>query len=306
MKQTLIMKITKIIEKDDLLRADIYVTEILDTYSRSQVKKLFTEGKITINGEIIKPSYKLKEGDVIEIIDDTKPFIIEPVNLNLEILYEDDEVLVVNKPKGLNVHPSISNHEISLVSFLLYHTKNLSYKGGMDRPGIVHRIDKDTSGLLVVAKTDFAYDHLVNQFKNRKTKRIYQTICYNPFSENSGTINAPITRDPNNRTKMAVNPEGKQATTHFKVIKQSDKFSYLECQLETGRTHQIRVHMAYIGHPLVGDTTYGPKKNPIVKDGQALHARLIGFYHPITNQFLEFEVDPTESFFNTLTLLDLN
>jgi len=300
------MKITTTIEKDDISRADIYVTEVLDSYSRSQVKKLFTEGNITINNTPIKPSYKLKEGDVLQIIDNIEPFKIEAVNLNLEIVYEDDHVLVVNKPKGLNVHPSVSNHDTSLVSFLLYHTKNLSYKGGPDRPGIVHRIDKDTSGLLVVAKTDQAYDALVDQFKQKKTKRIYQAICYNPFTEASGTINAPISRDLNNRTKMAVNPEGKHATTHFKVIKQNAQFSYLECELETGRTHQIRVHMAYINHPLVGDTTYGPKKNPLIHDGQALHARLIGFYHPVTHEFLEFEVEPTESFTSTLNLLNLN
>ncbi len=297
------IKTIKITENEET-RADLFITTYLENISRSQVKRLFDLKRITVNGSLIKPSYKLKENDLLEIrlIDDETT--INPINLNLEIVYEDDDIIVINKPKNLNVHPSISAKEPSVVHHLLYHTKNLSTKGGTDRPGIVHRLDKQTSGLMVVAKNDFSYDHLVNQFKSRTVKRLYEAVCYHPFTEQSGTINAPIGRDKINRVKMAVTPIGKEAITEFKVLNQNETFAHLMCNLKTGRTHQIRVHLAYIKHPIVGDLVYG-KKKALVKTGQALHAKKLEFIHPSLNKKVRFQAPIPKDFRDVLILLNL-
>lgn len=290
-----------IIDEDHALRIDVFLTERLEHYSRSQIKKLFDAHKVLINNFPIKPSYKLKEGDIVDVDVSFDSYVIEPMDLGVEIVYEDEDVLVVNKPKGMLIHPSISSNHVSLVNHLLFHTKHLSTSGGQDRPGIVHRLDKDTSGLLVVAKNNLAHESLANQFRLRQTKKIYECICFHPFVEESGTIDAPIGRDPFVKTKMSVNEEGKLATTHFKVITQNSEYAHLEVSIVTGRTHQIRVHLSYITHPILGDTVYGSRKQPLY-DGQILHARTLGFTHPKTGQYLEFSAPIPAYFKEALTL----
>jgi len=280
----------------------VFVSQVLSDISRSKIKKMITSSNVLVNNNTVKPSYLLKEDDVLEIIVPDETNELQPVNLNLEILYEDSELLVVYKPAGLIVHPSISNNDVALVNHLLYHTKKLSLKGGSDRPGIVHRLDKDTSGLLVVAKTDLAYDFLVNQFKNRTLKRQYLAIVEGSFSETSGTIDAPIIRD---KVKMIVSPSGKQAITHFEVINQNENYSYLKCFLETGRTHQIRVHLAYINHPIVADATYGNNKN-FKNYTHLLHAEKLEFIHPLTKKVMKFTKKPPKEFLEVLVKVGLS
>lgn len=257
-------------------------------YSRTQVQRLIELENILVNG-LAKPSnYRVRINDKIEI---TKPepvtYEVEPVNLNLNIVYEDEYVAVVDKPSGIAVHPANTIHEPTLVHGLMYQIKDLSGIGGVMRPGIVHRIDKDTSGLLMVAKNDIAHDSLVKQLRDKTVVRKYIALVYGNFDHVVGKIDAPIGRDKDGRLRMAVVADGKNAVTHFRVLERFEGFSLIECRLETGRTHQIRVHMAYIGHPLVGDPLYGPKK--IIGDhGQFLHAQIIGFNHPATNKYLEF------------------
>lgn len=269
-------------------RLDKYISEQIPDLSRSRVKELIDDDKILVNGKKEKPSYKVADQDNISIeVPPKKPLNLEPENLNLDIVYEDDDVIVVNKPQGMVVHPAAGHPDHTLVNGLLYHTQELAKSPEGFRPGIVHRIDKDTSGLLMVAKNDKARESLEKQLANKTNKREYLALVHGNFESQSGVINAPIGRNPYNRKQMAVNPNGKAAVTHFTVLEQFKDYSLVKCILETGRTHQIRVHMKYIGHPLAGDPLYGPK-NTLKGKGQFLHAETLGFEQPTTGKWLEF------------------
>lgn len=283
-------------EKLSKLRLDKALTQILEGKSRSYALKCIDEGKALVNGKKKKPSYSLKLGDEItyEYLEE-QVLNLDAKDLSLEIVYEDNDVAVVNKPKGMVVHPGAGNQEDTLVHGLLYELDDLATINGVVRPGIVHRIDKDTTGLLMIAKNDMAALGLAEQLKNHSCKRRYQALVYGTFAESKGKINAPIGRDPEDRKKMAVSKMGKQAITHFTVLKRFKDFTLIECELETGRTHQIRVHMNYIGHPIVGDKVYGRRK-VIGDQGQFLHAKLIGFEHPRTHEWMEFDSELPEYF----------
>ncbi len=295
----------KIVIDDSLveIRLDKALVSILDK-SRSYALKCIEENKILVNGKKEKPSYILKIND--EILYDfleEQSLDLEAKNLELDIIYEDEDVAVVNKPKGMVVHPGAGTLDNTLVHGLLYELDDLSTINGVIRPGIVHRIDKDTTGLLMIAKNDLAAKSLTEQLKNHSCKRRYQALVYGTFVENKGKINAPISRDIDDRKKMAVNKDGKNAVTHFKVIKKFKDFTLIECELETGRTHQIRVHLNYIGHPIVGDKVYGRRK--IIGDqGQFLHAKVIGFHHPRTNEWMEFDSKLPDYFMDFLNDLE--
>ena len=284
-----------VVEDNELERIDKYLSVKTDL-SRTRIQELIDSNNITVNEKPTKANYKVKLNDLITIeVPEDEAYDIEPVNMNLDIVYEDSDVLVVNKPQGLIVHPTLSTKEKTLVNGLMYQVKDLSGINGVNRPGIVHRIDKDTSGLLMVAKNDFAHNSLVEQLKNKTTNRLYVALVYGVVEANKGRINAPIGRDKTDRKKMAVVEGGKEAITNFTVLERFDGYTLIECKLETGRTHQIRVHMKYIGHPLVGDPLYGPKK--VVGDkGQFLHAKLIGFNHPKDGRYLEFTSDIPDNF----------
>ncbi len=289
-------EVIEIVVEDNLMeRIDKYLSVKTDL-SRTRIQELIDSKNITVNEKETKANYKVKENDLILIeVPEDEAYNIEPVNMNLDIVYEDSDVLVVNKPQGLIVHPTLSTKEKTLVNGLMYQVKDLSGINGVNRPGIVHRIDKDTSGLLMVAKNDASHNSLVEQLKNKTTKRLYVALVYGVIEENKGRINAPIGRDKTDRKKMAVVEDGKPAVTNFTVLERFDGYTLVECKLETGRTHQIRVHMKYIGHPLVGDPLYGPKK--VIGDtGQFLHAKLIGFNHPKDGRYLEFTVDMPDNF----------
>lgn len=277
-------------------RLDKALVDLLEDKSRAYILKCIEEEKVSVNGKIEKPSYLLKENDLItyEPLEEKK-LSLEGQNLNLEIVYEDEDVAVVNKPKGMVVHPAAGNYENTLVHGLLYELEDLSTINGVARPGIVHRIDKDTTGLLMIAKNDIASLSLTEQLKAHTCKRTYQALVYGIIQENKGKINAPIGRDQMDRKKMAVTKNGKEAITHFTVLKRFKDFTLVECALETGRTHQIRVHFSYIGHPLVGDKVYGRRK-VIGDEGQFLHAKTIGFLHPSTGQWMEFDSELPEYF----------
>lgn len=271
-------------------RIDKALSTIQEDWSRSQIASWITDGIVKVNGESVKAKYKVKEGDVIEVdVPEAEPLEVIPEDLDLEIVYEDSDVLVVNKPKGMVVHPAPGHMTGTLVNGLMYHCKDLSGINGVLRPGIVHRIDKDTSGLLMVAKNDHAHNSLVEQLVNKTVTRKYTALVHGHIAHDKGTIDAPIARDPKDRQKQAVVDNGKHAVTHFQVIERLGNYTLVECRLETGRTHQIRVHMNYIGFPLVGDPKYGPKKT-IDFGGQVLHAGVLGFIHPTSNEYLEFEV----------------
>lgn len=273
-------------------RIDKALSTIATEWSRSQIASWITDGGVvTVNGEEVKAKYKVKVGDVIEIdVPEPEPLEVIPEDLDLEIVYEDADVLVVNKPKGMVVHPAPGHATGTLVNGLMYHVKDLSGINGILRPGIVHRIDKDTSGLLMVAKNDNAHHSLVEQLVNKTVTRKYTALVHGHIAHDKGTIDAPIGRDSKDRQKQAVVDNGKHAVTHFNVIERlGGIYTLVECILETGRTHQIRVHMNYIGYPLVGDPKYGPKKT-IDFGGQVLHAGVLGFVHPTSKEYLEFEV----------------
>lgn len=274
------------------VRIDKLISENSEGITRSAAAKLIDQGNVTVCGKEISKNYKCKERDEITVlIPDAKPLEAKAENIPLDIVYEDEDLLVVNKPKGMVVHPAAGNFDGTLVNALLYHCKgSLSGINGVIRPGIVHRIDKDTSGLLIVAKNDFAHINLAEQIKEHSFHRAYQAVAYGNIKEDSGTVNQPIGRNPNDRKKMAVTlKNSKNAVTHYEVINRFGEFTHIRCVLETGRTHQIRVHMAYIGHPLAGDSVYGPKKVIKSLDGQCLHAGEIGFVHPRTGQYMEFK-----------------
>lgn len=280
-------------------RLDKALSDYLDGVSRSYLQKLIKEGYVTVNDRPEKASFKLNVQDrVMVTLPDEEPLDILPENIPLDILYEDQELLVVNKPKGMVVHPSAGHSSGTLVNALLYHCSGqLSGINGVQRPGIVHRIDKDTTGALVVCKTDLAHQSLAAQLKEHSITRRYRAIVHHNIREDSGTVDAPIGRHPVDRKKMAVNyRNGKPAVTHYRVLERFGEYAYIECRLETGRTHQIRVHMSHIGHPLLGDEIYGPAKCPFRLKGQCLHAMVLGFLHPVTGEYLEFTAPLPEYF----------
>lgn len=277
-------------------RIDKALSSLHAEWSRSQIGNWITDGLVKVNGAEVKAKYKVKAGDVVEIdVPEAEPLEIVAEDLDLEIIYEDADVLVVNKPRGMVVHPAPGHTSGTLVNGLMHHCKDLSGINGVMRPGIVHRIDKDTTGLLMVAKNDVAHESLVNQLVNKTVTRKYTALVHGHIAHDKGTIDAPIGRDQKDRQKQAVVDSGKHAVTHFQVIERFGDYTLVECRLETGRTHQIRVHMNYIGFPLVGDPKYGPKKT-IDFGGQVLHAGVLGFEHPVTGEYLEFSVPLPEDF----------
>lgn len=281
-------------------RLDKYLAEEMTDLSRSRIKELVQAGEVLVNGKKSKVSYKVQKGDLIQVtVLPLEPLALEAENIPLDIVYEDEDVIVVNKPQGMVVHPAAGHPSHTLVNALLYHTRDLADSPEGFRPGIVHRIDKDTSGLLMVAKNAAARESLEKQLAAKSNKRQYLAIVHGNFAEEEGTIDAPIGRNPKDRKQMAVVEKGKSAVTHFKVLEQYQGYSLVECQLETGRTHQIRVHMAYIGHPLAGDPLYGPRKT-LPGHGQFLHAKTLGFEQPSTGEWLEFSVQPPEIFQQTV------
>lgn len=288
-------------------RIDKFICEKLEYLTRSAVQKLIEDKNVFVNSAEVSKNYKCKNGDEIEIsIPDARPLDVEAQNIPLEIVYEDSDLLVVNKAKGMVVHPANGNHSGTLVNALLYHcSSGLSGINGVIRPGIVHRIDKDTSGLLIVAKNDAAHLSLAEQIKQHSFTRAYEAVLYGNIKEDEITVNQPIGRNPKDRKKMAVTlKNSKPAVTHIKVIKRYGEFTHVRCILETGRTHQIRVHCAYIGHPVAGDGVYGPKKVITELNGQCLHAKQIGFIHPKTGEYMEFESPLPEYFEKFLEKLE--
>lgn len=280
----------------DMQRIDKVLPLLNQDWSRSQIQEWIKEGQVEVNGKRVKSNYKVKLSDAIVVTEaEAVEADIQPENLNLDIYYEDEDVAIVYKPKGMVVHPSAGHYSGTLVNGLMYQIKDLSGINGEIRPGIVHRIDKDTSGLLMVAKNDVAHRNLVEQLMAKTVTRKYTALVHGHIPHEFGTIDAPIGRNPKDRQAMDVVDNGKEAITHFNVIENFNKFTLVECQLETGRTHQIRVHMKYIGYPLVGDPKYGPKKTMEI-GGQALHAGLIGFTHPRTGEYIERTAPLPEEF----------
>jgi len=287
-------------------RLDQYVSDCIDTISRSYLQKLIKEEKVTVNDKTItKSSYRLNCDDKISlIVPPAAALEIEAEEIPLDILYEDDDILVVNKPKGMVVHPAVGHYSGTLVNAIMFHCKDrLSGINGILRPGIVHRIDKDTSGSLIICKNDVAHNIIAAQLKEHSLKRIYKAIVMGQLKEDTGTIHAPIGRHHVDRKKMAVHPGGKDAITHYKVLERFKGYTYAEFRLETGRTHQIRVHMAHTGHPLLGDTVYGGGNFQVATNGQVLHAETISFIHPKTNELIEINAPMPEYFNKILEIL---
>ncbi len=296
----------KILKQDEDKRIDSFLNSSLEDISRSRIQKLIEDNEILVNNKPINKNYKLKENDTILInIEEPKEINILPENIHLNIVYEDNDVILINKPQNMVVHPANGHYSGTLVNALMYHCKdNLSGINGVMRPGIVHRIDKDTSGILIVAKNDKAHQSLASQLENHSMTRVYYAIVYNNLKNDTGTIDAPIGRHPIDRKKMAVTDKnGKRAVTHYEVLKRFKKYTFIKLKLETGRTHQIRVHMSYIGNPLLGDTVYGKEKQPFKLLGQVLHAKVLGFIHPITNEYMEFETELPQYFKELLNKL---
>jgi len=290
-------------QDDEFKRIDKLLTEVITDASRSQIQGWLKDKLVEVDGEAVKSNYKVQQGETITwSIPEPEPLEAAPENIDIDIVYEDEDVVVVNKAAGMVVHPSAGHSGGTLVNALLYHCKGLSGINGVERPGIVHRIDKDTSGLLVVAKNDKAHQSLAEQLSNKTVERKYKAIVHGLISHEYGTIDAPIGRDTKDRQRMAVVENGREAVTHFRVLDHYEDFTLVECTLETGRTHQIRVHMKYISHPLVGDPKYGPRKTWGLK-GQALHAKSLGFEHPRTGEWLKFEAEPPEDFTDMITFL---
>lgn len=295
-----------VLEHEQSERIDKVISSLQDDWSRTQVQQWIKAERVLVNGGTIKTNYKCNTNDRIEIhIPEPEVLDVIPEEMDLDIYYEDKDVIVVNKPKGMVVHPAAGHVTGTLVNGLMAHCKDLSGINGVLRPGIVHRIDKDTSGLLMVAKNDYAHEHLVNQLVEKTVTRKYKALVHGNISHDYGTIDAPIGRDTKDRQSMSVIENGKQAVTHFHVLERFQDYTFVECRLETGRTHQIRVHMKYIGFPLVGDPKYGPRKT-LDLGGQALHAAVLGFVHPTTNQYLEFEAPLPEEYEQLLVKLRNN
>ena len=283
-------------------RIDRFLSGDLEGLSRSYIQKLLKEGGITVNGKTVKANYKLNAGDGILVqIPDPEPMDILPEDIPLDILYEDEDILIVNKPKGMVVHPSPGHYSHTLVNAVLFHCGGrLSGINGVLRPGIVHRIDMDTTGSLLICKNDRAHQILADDLKEHNITRRYHAVVHGNLKEDTGTVNAPIGRHPVDRKKMSTKaPNGRHAVTHYRVLERFGNYTYIECELETGRTHQIRVHMASIGHPILGDAVYGPVKCPFKLEGQTLHAKILGIKHPSTGQYMEFDA-PLPEYFETL------
>ncbi len=283
-------------------RIDKCLSMLIDSLSRSFIQKLIKEDGVFVSGKTVKANYKVKADDEVEFeLPDSVEPDIEPENIPLEILYEDKDVIVINKPKKMVVHPAAGHYSGTLVNALMYHCKDsLSGINGVMRPGIVHRIDMNTTGSIIACKNDRAHEAIALQLKEHTIKRAYRAIVHGVIKEDEGVINKPIGRHPVERKKMAVNEKnGKTAVTHYKVLERFKGYTYVECCLETGRTHQIRVHMASLGHPLLGDDVYGPAKCPFKLTGQTLHAKILGFVHPDTNEYIETNA-PLPEYFNDL------
>lgn len=302
--ETFRFQITEEMEEE---RIDKCVSLLIDSLSRSFIQKMIKEERILVNEKPVKGSYRVKTDDEVafELPESVEPDI-EPENIPLTILYEDADVIVVNKPKGMVVHPAAGHYSGTLVNALMYHCgKELSGINGVMRPGIVHRIDRDTTGSLIVCKNDKSHNAIAAQLKEHSINRRYHAICYGVLKEDEGTIDKPIGRHPQDRKKMAVNEKnGKRAVTHYRVLKRFAQYTYIECVLETGRTHQIRVHMASIGHPLLGDDLYSNRKCPFKLQGQTLHAKTIGFEHPTTKEYIEIDAPLPQYFQNLLEILN--
>ena len=291
------LKTKTVFDGEELLRLDVFVSSVAEV-SRSRAATLIEEKNVIVNDKAVSKNYKLHMGDMVKItVPEPLEYVAKPEDIPLDIIYEDEDLLVVNKPKGMVVHPAAGNFEGTLVNALMFHCKDsLSGINGVMRPGIVHRIDKNTSGLLMVAKNDFAHNFLAEQIKEHSFTREYEAIVYGNVKMQEGTIDAPIARHPQKRKQMAVVSGGRRAVTHYKVIDRLNGFTHLRLKLETGRTHQIRVHMAYLGFPVAGDEVYGPKKVITSLGGQCLHAKKIGFIHPKTQEYMEFESDLPDYF----------
>lgn len=302
MKQELFPEIA-----DSGLRIDKYLSTVNEQLSRSYIQKLLKSGLVLVDGKPVKASYQVDEGDVISLdIPEAVEPEIEPENMDLDILYEDQDVILVNKPKGMVVHPAAGHYSHTLVNGLMHHCKDqLSGINGVMRPGIVHRIDMDTTGVIIACKNDMAHNSIAAQLKEHSITRQYQAIVHGVLKDDAGTVEGPIGRHPTDRKKMSINyNNGKSAVTHYKVLKRFRQYTHVECRLETGRTHQIRVHMASIGHPLLGDLVYGPGKCPVPGlQGQTLHAGVLGFIHPRTGEYMEFTAPLPEYFAKLLNTL---
>ena len=302
MKQELFPEIA-----DSGLRIDKYLSTVNEQLSRSYIQKLLKSGLVLVDGKPVKASYQVDEGDVISLdIPEAVEPEIEPEDMDLDILYEDQDVILVNKPKGMVVHPAAGHYSHTLVNGLMHHCKDqLSGINGVMRPGIVHRIDMDTTGVIIACKNDMAHNSIAAQLKEHSITRRYQAIVHGVLKDDAGTVEGPIGRHPTDRKKMSINyNNGKSAVTHYKVLKRFRQYTHVECRLETGRTHQIRVHMASIGHPLLGDLVYGPGKCPIPGlQGQTLHAGVLGFIHPRTGEYMEFTAPLPEYFTKLLNTL---
>ncbi len=288
-------------------RIDKFLSDSLPDVSRSYIQKLIKDGQVTVNQKTVKSNYKLNAGDLLSMEEpELQEPDIEAEDIPLDILYEDSDLLIINKPKGMVVHPSAGHYSGTLVNALMHYCKeDLSGINGVLRPGIVHRIDMDTTGSLIVCKNDFTHNHIAEQLKVHSITRVYHAIVHGILKDDEGTINAPIGRHPIDRKKMSINHKnGKEAVTHYKVLKRFKNFTDIECRLETGRTHQIRVHMSSISHPLLGDAVYGPVKSPYKLQGQTLHAKTIGITHPRTGEYLEVEAPLPEYFTNLLKKLE--
>lgn len=288
------------------LRIDKCISEFADSLSRSYIQKIIKEGAVSVNGSSVKVSYKVKLHDeIVFFVPDAAAPDIAPENIPLDILYEDADVVVINKPKGMVVHPAAGHYSGTLVNALLYHCRDsLSGINGCLRPGIVHRIDKDTTGSLLVCKTDAAHKQIARQLKKHSVTRCYRAICHGVLEKDKGTIDRPIGRSNKDRKKMAVVEEGgKRAVTHYKVLQRFEKYTYIECTLETGRTHQIRVHMASIGHPILGDPIYSQMNSPFKLEGQTLHAKTLGFIQPRTKEYIEIDAPLPQYFQHLLEIL---
>ncbi|WP_294181348.1 RluA family pseudouridine synthase [uncultured Clostridium sp.] len=291
--------------EDEKIRLDVFLCSRMPHKSRNYVQNLIEDKKVKVNESIKKSSYKVTcEDNITVTIPDPVETSIKGENIPIDVLYEDGDVIVVNKPQGMIVHPAPGVYTGTLVNALLYHCGDLSGINGVMRPGIVHRIDKDTSGVLVAAKNDFAHNKLAEQLKTHSMTREYIALVEGVLKEDSGTIDKPIARHPRDKIKMAVVSGGKRAVTHYRVIKRFKNNTLIKCILETGRTHQIRVHMAYIGHPLVGDPVYGYRKQRFNLNGQLLHAKKLGFIHPSTGKYIEFEADIPDYFKRVIDIVD--
>jgi len=286
------------------LRLDVFLSRYFQDKSRSYLQNLIEEGNVKVNEKLKKSNYKLKSGEKVDIlIPEPVDLDVEPEDIPLDIVYEDTDVIVVNKPQGMVVHPASGVYNGTLVNALLSHCKDLSGINGVARPGIVHRIDKDTSGILVIAKNDNSHNKLAEQFKDHSMTRSYIALVEGRLKKDQDTIDAPLGRHPIERIKIAVVKDGRRAVTHYKVLERFKNNTLVECVLETGRTHQIRVHMAHIGHPLVGDPVYGHKKQRFNLKGQMLHAKKLGFIHPSTGEYIEFQSGLPDYFTKVIDIL---